>query len=246
MQSNLLSNYCLFFATLESQDCFKILSQLNTMPVSVLPSKSIEFRLLESRKEIKNPLMKPKEKPSRVVEYEVAVVRDQQVSFLFSQEKSPSREGKEYKDGTVAMVSSSCEQLSLFSKIFGEMSLKASVKCVLEVVSWENYLIFHGELSDKKRVLFVQEIYSSTTLTCANEEDSLTKKLRLMFEPFLELLMGTERMQTEMASYLKELLRIRTYHPEIVKEIDREKTYEELNFSLVLFYFLAAAFKTTL
>jgi hypothetical protein len=92
----------------------------------------------------------------------------------------------------------------------------------------------------------VQEIYSSTTISCTNEEESLTKKLRLMFEPFLELLMGAERMQAEIATYLKELIRIRTYHPEIVKEIDREKTYEELNFSLVLFYFLANAFKTAL
>lgn len=43
MQHNFLSNYCLFYMTVDAKECYKILSVLSSMSVLRLPEKQMEM-----------------------------------------------------------------------------------------------------------------------------------------------------------------------------------------------------------
>lgn len=53
MQHNFLSNFCLFSTVIDTTECYKILSVLNSMSIQRLPLKQLEVALYEGRREIK-------------------------------------------------------------------------------------------------------------------------------------------------------------------------------------------------
>lgn len=88
MQHNFLSNYCLFYFTMETGECYKMLSLLHTVAVHRLPTKEIEYSAYEGRREAKQ-VLRPKEKNVRA-EFDLAVIKDEDVLFLYNRERSSS------------------------------------------------------------------------------------------------------------------------------------------------------------
>ena len=73
MQNNFLSNYCLFYCTMDTAQCYKALSLISTMNIQRLPPKEIEYATYEGRREVKQSV-RSKEKSLRT-EFDLTVLR---------------------------------------------------------------------------------------------------------------------------------------------------------------------------
>ena len=73
MQNNFLSNYCLFYCTMDTAQCYKALSLISTMNIQRLSPKEIEYATYEGRREVKQSV-RSKEKSLRT-EFDLTVLR---------------------------------------------------------------------------------------------------------------------------------------------------------------------------
>jgi hypothetical protein len=210
MQHNFLSNYCLFYMMMESRECYKILSILDTMSTVRMPVKTMDYLVYEARKEVK-PMARPKDKNLKS-EFEMIIIKDEDVHFMFNREKTAVTEGK---GGHLAIGSKYFLEIMQRNKLLGEVALLKTVKIVMESVIWENYIITHYEITKDKSLLIIQEMFSSTLFRVNNEESEWNKKTKLLFEPLLELMLSSERASSELLRYQKELRTLRAMYPEI-------------------------------
>lgn len=235
MQHNFLSNYCLFYMTVQSRECFRMLSVLSSMSVVRLPEKRLEVAVFETRREVK-AVARAKDKVVRS-ECELVVVRDEDAQFLLHRERG------EGKGGHMAIGSRHCFDVMQRNRLLGDVVQTRSLPLAMESFVWESYVLTHYQVSAEKSLVLIQEMFSSTLLNLNNEEAELAKKTRLLFEPLLELLLSPERAAGELARFQKELRTLRLLYPEIDKEMDKEKGIVELNYLLVYYNAVVAALR---
>lgn len=235
MQHNFLCNYCLFYLTVQPRECFRMLSVLASMGVLRLPQKRIELAVFEGRREVK-AVARAKDKVLRS-ESELVVIRDEDAQFLLNREKGES------KSSHMAIGSRDCFDVMQRNRLLGDLVQTRSLTVDLESFVWEGYVISHCQVSAEKSLVLIQEMFSSTLFNLNNEEADLAKKTKLVFEPLLELLLSAERAASELARFQKELRTLRLLHPEIDRELDKEKGTAELNYLLVYYSAIAAAIR---
>lgn len=80
MHDNFTSNYCLFYCSMETAECYKALSLISTMNIQRLPPKQIEYASYEGRREVKQSV-RSKEKSLRT-EFDLTVLKEEDVMFM--------------------------------------------------------------------------------------------------------------------------------------------------------------------
>ena len=236
MITNMLGNFMLLHTTISSEQWFKILPYLQTMPIADMESQRIEHEEYKMTRSGKGMFSKNK---NVVQEYQMVVVRNSQVCFMWNREKG--------ERGSMAISEAGfMDNASTKNILPGQLVLVNQKYFILQGISWQSYIIYYTQLPNKQILLLIQQTNAVTLFKQNQFDQQLTDRLKKFYEPVLYQMVGDKESKNiveRYGVYLRELLERNKEMTRIGVDSTVNQKIKEIDFNLVMFYALAQAFK---